>query len=528
MSSVKEMPLDAKIKEASRFIIREVLKQEHTNRYFLDNLKRIASKRYNLPFLLRNADIVKYASKEEMERIKEILQMKTIRSISGVVIVSVMIPPLPCPGRCIYCPVSSIAPKSYTGNEPAALRARMFNYDSYKQVEARLKQLRSQGHDTNKVEIIVMGGTFPSYGLSFQEHFIKGIYDALNGFKASSLEEAMKINETAKQRCVSLTIETRPDFAKERHIDVMLKYMATRVELGVQVVNEKVLRWIKRDHGIKEVVEATQKLKDSAYKVGYHIMPGFQSMERDVKMFRRIFNDQRFRPDMLKIYPVLVIKGTELYEMWKRGEYKPLTTEEAAELIALAHKYIPEYVRVMRVQRDIPAYAIEDGVRMSNLRDLVYKKMEELGIECREIRYREAGHKYVREGILPKHIDIVVRKYKASYGWEYFISAEDVEQDILVGYIRMRFPYEPHREEISKEDALIRELKVVGKQIPIGLRKKYGMQHKGIGRMLLRKAEEIAKDKGKEEMHIISAIGTREYYRKFGYTLNGVYMSKKL
>ncbi len=225
---------------------------------------------------------------------------------------------------------------------------------------------------------------------------------------------------------------------------------------------------------------------------------------------------------------MLVIKGTELYEMWKKGEYKAWDDEMALEFLVEFYKYIPEYVRVMRVQRDIPAYSIKAGVRKSNLRELLMKRLEEEGVPCREIRCREAGHKYLREGILPKNMDIIVKRYKASKEVEYFISAEDTERGILLGYLRMRFPYKPHRWEINKDDALIRELKVVGFQVPIGLRKSIGIQHKGIGRMLLKKAEEIAIDKGKENMLIISSIGAREYYRKLGYTLKGVYMWKSL
>ncbi len=522
----QQTPVEKRIRDASRYIIEQILSKR--GKVNVEHLKRKVSKEYDIPFLLKNADILQYATPEEKEIIKDFLKTKTIRSISGVVVVSVMIPPLPCPGKCIYCPTSSIAPKSYTGNEPAALRARMFDYDSYKQVEARLRQLEMQGHDVSKVEIIVMGGTFPAYSKIFQENFIKGIYDALNGFRAGTLEEAMKINETAKRRCVALTIETRPDYAKERHIDMMLSYMATRVELGVQVLSDRLLKKIRRGHTLKDVIESTRRLKDAAYKVGYHIMPGFQDEEKDLKMFKKLFTNPDFRPDMLKIYPVLVIKGTELYEMWKKGEYEALDDESAAELIAKLYKYIPEYVRVMRVQRDIPAYAIEAGVKKSNLRDMVMSKMREMGIKCREIRCREAGHVYLREGKIPRNVEVIVRKYKASKGEEYFISAEDVEQDILVGYLRMRFPYKPYRKEISKDDALIRELKVVGLQVPIGKRKEQGFQHRGIGRMLLHKAEEIAKDKGKEKIHIISAVGTREYYRKFGYKLQGPYMSKRI
>ena len=517
--------IEERIRRASREIIGILLKDEDVD---VEELKRKISKKYNLGYLLRNVDILRYAKDEEREHIKDKLRIRNIRSISGVVVVSVMIPPLPCPGKCIYCPSSSIAPKSYTGNEPAVLRARMFDYDSYKQVRARLEQLEMHGHDTSKVEIIVMGGTFPSYGKKFQENFIKGIYDALNGFRATSLEEAMKINETSKHRCVSLTIETRPDYANEEHIDNMLRYMTTRVELGVQVLSERLLKKIKRGHTLKDVINATQRLKDSALKVGYHIMPGFQDPHKDVKMFKKLFTRTEFRPDMLKIYPVLVIKGTELYEMWKKGEYKAWDDEMALEFLVEFYKYIPEYVRVMRVQRDIPAYSIKAGVRKSNLRELLMKRLEEEGVPCREIRCREAGHKYLREGILPKNMDIIVKRYKASKGVEYFISAEDTERGILLGYLRMRFPYKPHRWEINKDDALIRELKVVGFQVPIGLRKSIGIQHKGIGRMLLKKAEEIAIDKGKENMLIISSIGAREYYRKLGYTLKGVYMWKSL
>ncbi|NPA38763.1 MAG: tRNA uridine(34) 5-carboxymethylaminomethyl modification radical SAM/GNAT enzyme Elp3 [Candidatus Nanohaloarchaeota archaeon] len=517
------------LKKAVRELIHHILYQGSAlTPKKLAELKRKIAKKYNLDMLIRNSLILEYASDEEKSYLKELLRVKKVRSVSGVVVIAVMIPPLPCPGECVYCPSSTTAPKSYTGKEPASLRAQMFEFDAFKQVSARLKQLEAIGHETDKVEVIVMGGTFLAQSLKFQYDFIKGIYDALNEHKAKTLEEAIKLNETAKHRCVGLTIETRPDYAQKRHIDLMLKYGATRVELGVQVLNDRVLKKIKRGHSLKDVVESTHLLKDSAYKLAYHIMPGFQTFEQDVKMFKRMFSDQRFRPDMLKIYPVLVIEGTELYEWWKAGIYKPLSNEEAAELIAEAYRYIPEWVRVMRVQRDIPANVIDAGVTKSNLREYVEKVMKEKGIPCREIRCREAGHKWIKEGLLPKNLTFVKRRYKASWGTEYFLSYEDVEQDILVGYLRARIPDKPYRPELNSKTLLVRELKVVGMSLPLHVRKKVSFQHKGIGKELMQKAEELAYDKKMEKVAVISAVGTREYYRKLGYELLGPYMVKDL
>ncbi len=518
------------LEKAAREIIEKIkdLDEEKINSKVLSNLKREVSKKYGLKMLIKNSTILEYVKPQEYEFLRRVLQLKKARSISGVVVIAVMLPPSPCPGQCIYCPSSSNAPKSYTGKEPAALRAKMFEFDAYRQVKGRLKQLEVIGHHTDKVEIIVMGGTFLAQPLKFQYDFIKSIYDALNDKIAKDLVTAIRWNETAKHRCVGLTIETRPDYSKPQHIDLMLTYGATRVELGVQVLNERLLKKIKRGHTLQDVVDATRLLKDSAYKIAYHMMPGFQSYEKDIKMFKKLFQDTRFRPDMLKIYPVLVVKGTELYEMWKKGEYVPLSDEEAANLIAEAYKYIPEWVRVMRVQRDIPADAIDAGVRRSNLRELVMEKIKEKGIRCREIRCREAGHKWLKERKIPKNMEFVLRRYKASYGHEYFLSLEDIEQDILVGYLRARIPYKPYRVELDSDTLLIRELKVVGTALPLGKKENVSFQHKGIGRKLMNYAEALARDKGMHRVAVISAVGTREYYRKLGYKLLGPYMVKDL
>ncbi len=495
----------------------------------LEDVKRVLSKKWNLAALIRNSDILKVLSPEEREKFKHLLLKRPVRSASGVVVVAVMTPPTKCPGTCIYCPQGKDAPKSYTGFEPATMRAKQLGYDGYEQVKYRLKQLESIGHAVQKVELILMGGTFPALPAEEQRIFVKRCFDALNGVEASSLEEAHKMNEGARHRCVALTIETRPDYCKQEHINLMLELGTTRVELGVQTLDERVLELVKRGHTIRDVVEATQLLKDSGLKVCYHMMPGlFQSKEEDVAMFKKLFTDERFMPDMLKIYPVLVIEGTTLYDMWKRGEFKPLSSEGAAELIAEVKRFVPEWCRIMRVQRDIPANLIVDGVKASNLRELALEKAERMGVKCRCIRCREAGHRYYKHDVLPEKPEVVVREYRASKGREFFISYEDLSNDVLLGFCRLRFPYRPFREELKENTAIVRELKVFGAALPLSVRSGFSFQHRGIGRMLMEKAEEIARGDGYEKLAVISAIGTREYYRKLGYERRGAYMVKEL
>ncbi len=513
------------LKPTAREIIEKIISGEIKTREKLRSVKAGISRQYRLEKLIRNSDILKYAKKSEKDKLS-ILVKKPIRTISGVAIVAVMSKPYDCPGKCIYCPTSD-APKSYTGKEPAARRAARYNYDPYLQTKNRLKQLNAVGHLTNKTELIVMGGTFPSFSGKYQRTFIKRCFDAMNHVESGTLKQAQKINETAKIRNVALTIETRPDYAKKEHINKMLELGATRVELGVQTLSDEIYRKVSRGHTVNDVIKSTKFLKDSALKVCYHYMPGLLVSEKeDLKLFKKMFSEPKFRPDMLKIYPTLVIKGTKLYEMWKRGEYTPLTNENAAELISKMKSFVPNYCRIMRVQRDIPADNIEAGVTASNLRELAHTKMQELNLKCRCIRCREAGHKFYKQKITPKNTELICHKYIASEGTEYFISIEDIQQSILLGYLRLRIPSEPFRPEIDKNTALIRELKVVGTSVPIGEHLTKAFQHKGLGKQLMQEAEETAKNIGMEKIIVLSAIGTREYYRKLGYTQDGVYMSK--
>lgn len=497
-------------------------------------IKRLFARRFKLSTIPSDADVLKAARGTEIyEKLKDFLRVKPVRTISGVAVVAVMTSPAPCPhGKCLPCPggVERNTPQSYVGLEPAAMRGKQHGYDAFKQVTARLKELESIGHDVSKVEIIVMGGTFPARDSKYKEGFMLGIFNALNAFNSrakieSDLEKAKKKNERAKARCVGITFETRPDYAKETQIREMLRFGGTKVELGVQSIYSDILERIRRGHDVEDVAEATKLLRDSAFKVGYHIMPGLpgSNFERDLRMFRELFENEKFKPDYLKIYPTLVVEGTELYEMWKRGEYRPYTTEEVVELITKAKKYFPEWVRVQRIQRDIPVNAAI-GLDKGNVRQLVRDRLKEMGYECRCIRCREVGHKGVNAEEYSK-AELVVRDYRASDGKEYFISFEIPEYDAIVGFVRLRFPKEPFI-DVLKDTALIRELHVYGRAVPVG-ESGNAFQHRGFGERLLKEAEEIARD-GFDRIAVISGVGVRDYYRKFGYRLRDGYMVKKL
>ncbi|MFH1785703.1 MAG: tRNA uridine(34) 5-carboxymethylaminomethyl modification radical SAM/GNAT enzyme Elp3 [Candidatus Micrarchaeota archaeon] len=495
------------------FIIKKILEGERK----LDKLKRQASHMFHCSSLIKNPEILERFPKNKLTKeIQLLLIKKPTRTLSGVTPIAVMIKPQgSCSYNCIYCPMPDLAAKSYTGFEPAALRARQYGFDPYMQALSRVEQFEGGGHSTDKCEVIVMGGTFLQMNPTYKKSFIKGIYDGLNGFKSQSLASAMKHNETAKHRAIGLTIETRPDVCT-KYINEMLSYGATRVELGVQHPDDKIYALVQRGHKVKDVTDSTKKLKDSAFKVLYHIMPGLpgSSPKKDIKFVKKLFADENFRPDMLKIYPTLVVGGTKLERMAKSGKYIPYSAEEAADIISEFYRYIPNYVRVMRIQRDIPSPKIQSGVKKSNLRELVEAKIREKKIIPNEIRYREVGLQKRKLDL--SDFELKITEYKANGGKEFFISYEN--EGILAGFIRLRFP--------KNSSALIRELHVYGAEVPLDGEGK--VQHMGFGNNLLKKAEEISQDNNKDEILIISGVGVREYYRKKGYTLSKTYMRKKL
>lgn len=507
-------------KKAIDYIIAQ-LKKGKTD---IDKIKREAAAKYKIE-MIKNSEVLKVAKEKKLPKEKlDILLKKPVRTLSGITTVAVMIKPeASCIHSCIYCPYTGKAAKSYTGAEPAALRSIRAGFDPVKQVKSRLKQYEEIGHPTDKCEVIVMGGTFLETDEKYKQNFIKKIYDTMNGKASKTLEKAKKLNEKAKHRIIGLTIETRPDVCKEKHINEVLDYGATRVELGVQHPDNKIYKIIRRGHTISEVVKATSLLKDSAFKVLYHIMPGLPESDKnmDIEMAKRLFHEERFKPDMLKIYPTLTIKGTKLYDMAKKGTYTPYSSEEAAEIIAEMFRYIPKYCRVMRIQRDIPANLISSGVKKSNLRELVEEKIKEKRIRPLEIRSREIGFNE------HKLEDLEIRRlnYYASGGKETFISYEN--DDIIAGFVRLRIPgTRIFREEITGTTGLIRELHVYGKEEKIG--SKGGIQHTGIGKTLLNEAEKLARKEGMEKIIVISGTGARQYYYKQGYKQEGAYVAKKL
>jgi elongator complex protein 3 len=454
---------------------------------------------------------------------------KPTRTLSGVAVVAVMTAPAACPhGRCTYCPggLERGTPQSYTGEEPSALRGAQFQWDARAITAHRLDALAAIGHPTSKVEVILMGGTFPSRPQSYQETVVRGVFDALNGSTSESLGVAQVANETAAHRCVSLTVETRPDWCDERVLPWLLDAGVTRVELGVECLTDPVLAAVNRAHRSDDVGNATRSARDSGLKVGYHWMLGLPGMDptKDLADFRKLFDDPTYRPDMLKIYPTLVVPGTPLHDDWERGAYRPYDAETAATLIAELKQILPPWVRIQRIQRDIPARLISAGVRAGNLRELALHKLAERGGRCRCLRCREPGRRASPD---PDRFVRRELRYEASGGTEWFLSFEDPETETVAGFLRLRFPSTSSPTGLAAP--VVRELKVLGPETPVGDRPGPGTyQHRGFGRALLDRAEAIARDQGARRLFVTAAVGTRPYYRALGYERVGAHVAKPL
>ncbi len=508
-------------------IVQEIRTGRVRSKEQLQSRKMQLAKRHSLDYIPGDSEILN--STEFEEEYLDLLRIKPTRTISGVAVVAAMTSPERCPhGKCIYCPggVDNNSPQAYTGYEPAALRGRNNAYDGYNQVFNRLKQLDTIGHDTSKVDLIIMGGTFTARPVEYQESFIKGCLDGMNRSISGTLEESILNNETAERRCIGLTVETKPDWFFEKEIDLSLSYGATKVELGVQNISEEILRLNGRGHGIEEIIKSTQLSRDAGLKMVYHLMPGMpgSSIEDDKKSFDLMVSDPAYRPDMLKIYPTLVVKGTTIYRMWKQGKYTPLDTDSAVELIVHFMKNMPPWIRVQRMQRDIPVKFIEAGVKRSDIRNLVDEKLSELGIRTMEMRSREIGRIADRN-----EVPLLVRRdYDASGGKEVFLSYETAN-GMLVGFVRLRIPSrDAHRKEMSGS-SIIREIKVFGDVVPVGEKAGNRWQHKGYGSKLMSEAERITLEEfGLDRILVISGIGVREYFRKLGYERVGPYMGKLL
>ncbi|MBR9692170.1 tRNA uridine(34) 5-carboxymethylaminomethyl modification radical SAM/GNAT enzyme Elp3 [Candidatus Woesearchaeota archaeon] len=567
----------------------ETIIKEHPSKIRLNRLKHSICRKYKVKKHPTDIQILLHATSTQANKLK--LITKPTRTISGVAVVAVMSYPFSCPhGKCLMCPggpdsVYGNVPQSYTGKEPATMRALRNEFDPYRQVMNRLEHYIVMGQSPEKVELIIMGGTFPSFNKKYQENFVKYCFKAMNDFSSlfykkgkfnfkkfkdffelpgavddplrakhikaklvklkkiklrrtegvgeamllrkgransSSLQAEQKKNQSSNIKCVGLTLETRPDFAKLKQANEMLKLGCTRVELGVQSVYDKALKKIKRGHSVQDTIESIKILKDLGFKINAHYMLGLPgiSKKEDLDGLKELFNNPDFKPDMLKLYPCMVVEGTKLYNLWKKKKFKPMTTKQAANLIAKAKKFIPKYVRIMRVQRDIPTYMTAAGVDRTNLRQYVEQITKKQKIKCKCIRCREIGR--AKTIAKPK---IKVMYYNASNGNEFFISAED-KYNNLFGFCRLRFPNQSLRKEITEDSALIRELHVYGPATAIG--KKGKIQHKGIGKKLLKQAEDIAKMYHKEKIIIISGIGVRDYYKKLKYRLEGPYMVKRL
>ncbi|CAH8591214.1 unnamed protein product [Schistosoma guineensis] len=528
----------------------------------LNKLKSAISSKYGLASQPRLVDLIAAVPTEHRHVLLPHLKAKPVRSASGIVVIAVMCKPHRCPhiavtgNVCVYCPGGpdsdfEYSTQSYTGYEPTSMRAIRARYNPFIQTRHRIEQLQQLGHTCDKVEFIVMGGTFMCLSEDYRDYFIRSLHDALSGHTSQNVDEAVIYSERSRTKCVGITIETRPDYCLKKHLSEMLRYGCTRLEIGVQSVYEDVARDTNRGHTVKAVCESFHLSKDAGFKVVSHMMPDLPNVgwERDLAQFAEYFENPAFRSDGLKIYPTLVIRGTGLYELWRTGRYKSYPPGMLIDLIARILALVPPWTRIYRIQRDIPMPLVTSGVEHGNLRELVLARMEELGASCRDVRTREVGIQEIHSRVKPYQVELVRRDYVANGGWETFLAYEDPYQDILIGLLRLRkCSLQTFRPELiatkrnnSGDDdddvqgnkdprcSIVRELHVYGSAVPVAARDPTKFQHQGFGTLLMEEAERIAKyEHGSLKIAVISGVGTRNYYRKLGYELEGPYMIKFL
>lgn len=525
----------------------------------LSVFKRELSKKYSFSILL-NSDVLREyfllikegkINKNWLEKYGDfflsLLKKRAIRTLSGIAPVAVLTKPYPCPGKCAYCPQKPDVPVSYLPNEPAVMRAIRLKFNPYLQTVYRLKALENNGHEPNKIELIVIGGTWSYLPTKYKYWYILNCFKAANDYQkikkdikieksekpvnpkrviknsynqSLGLDEMKKLlkqeqrkNEKSLYGIIGLTLETRPDYLTEKELLEMRELGCTRVEIGVQAIDDEILKLNRRGHNVEAINQATKKLKQFGFKVTYHFMPALpgSSPEKDIEMFKDLYSDQRFQPDQIKFYPTTVVKDSLLYTWWKKGKYKPYTDKELEHVIIECKKIVPTYTRIIRLIRDIPGESIEAGNKITNLRQIIKDK----GISCNCIRCREAKNKIISE----KNIKLNILQYPASEGLEYFISFDSLDNKTLYGFCRLRIDFSS-----KVAPAIIRELHVYGQLVPVGGKTK--IQHRGLGKKLMAEAEKIAQKNKAEKIAVISGVGVRGYYKKLGYRLKNNYMIK--
>ncbi|KAJ3056233.1 Elongator subunit [Rhizophlyctis rosea] len=510
----------------------------------LSGIKGKIGKKYGLKTQPKLVDIIAAIPDQHKAALLPKLRAKPVRTASGIAVVAVMCKPHRCPhiamtgNICVYCPGGpdsdfEYSTQSYTGYEPTSMRAIRARYNPYEQSRGRVDQLKSLGHSVDKVEYIIMGGTFMSLAEEYRNWFISNLHDALSGHTSNDVDEAVRFSEQSETKCIGITIETRPDYCLKPHLSQMLRYGCTRLEIGVQSVYEDVARDTNRGHTVRAVTESFQLAKDAGYKVVAHMMPDLPNvgMERDMEQFKEYFENPAYRSDGLKLYPTLVIRGTGLYELWRTGRYRNYAPEALVDLVARIMALVPPWTRIYRVQRDIPMPLVTSGVEYGNLREMALNRMKDLGTECRDVRTREVGIQDIHNKVQPDQVELIRRDYVANGGWETFLSYEDPHQDILIGLLRLRKCSEAvFRPELKVgQCSIVRELHVYGSVVPIHNRDPTKFQHQGFGTLLMEEAERIAREEhGSVKLAVIAGVGTRHYYRKLGYELDGPYMSKML
>jgi len=521
------------LEKAIKFLIKNRVKNAND----LAWAKREIAKRFkinpppNVKLIKAYHNLIKNKRLKNDTNLEAVLKKRKIRSLSGVVNVSVLTKPYPCPGKCIYCPNKKDVPKSYLEDEPAVQRAISNNFNPYLQVRARLKSLNDTGHPTDKIELRIIGGTWSFYPKKYQTWFIKKCFEAANQKKSKTLKEAQKTNEKAKSRIIGISIETRPDFINIKEIKRLRNLGITKIELGVQSIYDDVLKINKRGHLVISTIKATQLLKDAGFKVSYQMMPNLlgSSFKRDIKMFKEIFSNPDFKPDFLKIYPLAMVEKSPLYKSPLRKKLKIYSKKELIKLLIEIKKQVPFWIRIERIIRDIPSKnVLKGGARVSNLREIVQKEMKKRGLMCKCIRCREIKENYNEK----ERIYLFKQNYKASKGEEIFLSYENKKRNKLYSLLRLRITPNAFL-PVLKNSAIIRELHTYGQATPINQNKKQKhksmVQHKGLGKKLIKEAEKIAKkDFGLKKIAVISGVGVRPYYKKLGYKLKDTYMVKNL